>query len=151
MTTDNKAKLKKLIFEFLRYVLVGGIAFLVDSGVLALFRELVLRGGSSIELFICTALGFIAGLVTNYVLSLVFVFKKSENSGNAKSVGGFITFTVVGLVGLGLTELGMYIGVYIFCWHYLITKVLVAGLVIIWNYVGRKVLVFSGINKRKNK
>ena len=148
MTTDNITKLKKLIFEFLRYILVGGIAFLVDSGVLALFRELILNGGTSTELFICTALGFIAGLVTNYVLSLVFVFRKSENSGNAKSIGGFIIFTVVGLIGLGLTELGMYVGVYVFCWHYLITKVLVAGLVMVWNYVGRKVLVFSGINKR---
>ena len=120
--------------------------------------ELILPGGKGINVstvlkhlgFDSTALGFIAGLITNYVLSLVFVFKKSENSGNAKSIGGFIIFTVVGLIGLGLTELGMYVGVFVFCWHYLITKVLVAGLVMVWNYVGRKVLVFSGINKHNN-
>ena len=151
MTTNKITKLKMLFFEFFRYVIVGAIAFFVDSGVLAMFREFILTGGTSFELFICTAAGFISGLVTNYVLSLVFVFKKSENSGNAKSIAGFTVFTAVGLIGLGLTELGMYVGVYVFCWHYLITKVLVSGLVMVWNYVGRKVLVFKGKSKRNTR
>lgn len=137
-------KYKKLFFEFFRYAVVGGIAFLVDSAVLSLLKELVLNKGSSIELFICTASGFVAGLITNYILSLVFVFKKSENKGNAKSVSGFIVFTVVGIVGLGLTELGMYVGVFLLNWHYLFTKILVAAIVLLWNYVGRKLLVFKG-------
>lgn len=137
-------KIKTIIFEFFRYLLVGGIAFIVDSGVLALFKEFVLTGGSSVELVFCTAAGFIAGLIANYVLSLIFVFRKKDNNGNAKSFKGFITFTVVGLIGLGLTELGMYVGVFVFNWHYLLTKILVAGLVTVWNYVGRKVLVFKG-------
>lgn len=137
-------KYKKLFFEFFRYAVVGGIAFLVDSAVLSLLKELVLNKGSSIELFICTASGFVAGLITNYILSLVFVFKKSENKGNAKSVSGFIVFTFVGIVGLGLTELGMYVGVFLLNWHYLFTKILVAAIVLLWNYVGRKLLVFKG-------
>lgn len=137
-------KYKKLFFEFLRYVLVGGLAFLVDSGVLSLLKEFFLNGGSTAELFICTASGFIAGLVTNYILSLIFVFKKSENKGNAKSVTGFTVFTVVGIVGLGLTELGMYVGVFILGWHYIFTKILVAAVVLLWNYIGRKLLVFKG-------
>ena len=139
-------KIKTIIFEFFRYLLVGGIAFIVDSGVLALFKEFVLTGGSSVELVFCIAAGFIAGLIANYVLSLVFVFRKKDNHGNAKSFSSFIKFTVVGLIGLGLTELGMYIGVFVFKWHYLITKILVAGLVTVWNYAGRKVLVFKGNN-----
>lgn len=145
----DKKQLRGLISEFLRYVVVGGIAFIADSGVLALFKEFILTGGSSIELFFCTAFGFVAGLIINYVLSLVFVFRKGENKGNARSVSGFIVFTIVGLIGLGLTELGMYVGVFVFQWHYIITKIIVAGLVTVWNYVGRKLLVFKG--KKDNK
>lgn len=141
---SDKNKFKQLFFEFFRYALVGGVAFLVDSGVLALFKEVILKGGNSLELFISTAAGFTAGLIANYVLSLVFVFRKSENKGNAKSISGFIVFTVVGLIGLGLTELGMYVGVFVFNWHYIVTKILVAALVLVWNYIGRKLFVFKG-------
>ncbi len=144
----DKIKIKQLFWEFFRYLLVGGLAFVIDSGVLALFRELVLNGGTPTELFICTALGFIAGLITNYVLSLLFVFKKSENKGNGKSVGAFLIFALVGIIGLGLTELGMYVGVYVFGWHYILTKILVAGAVMVWNYAGRKIFVFGRVGKK---
>ena len=37
-------KSNKNLFEFLRYAIVGGIAALVDMGVLALFKEVVFGG-----------------------------------------------------------------------------------------------------------
>lgn len=142
--------LKALVFEFMRYVVVGGIAFVVDAGTLYLLKRFVLSGGSDWELFVCTALGFVAGLAVNYILSLVFVFKQKNNKNSGKSVAGFLIFAVVGLIGLGLTELGMYIGVQVWGWHVLITKVLVAGIVLVWNYAGRKIFVF-GIGNGKGK
>ncbi|MBP1560251.1 MAG: GtrA family protein [Oscillospiraceae bacterium] len=145
----DKSKYIKLFWEFFRYAVVGGIAFLIDSGTLFLFREFILNGGTPVELFISTAMGFIAGLIANYILSLVFVFRKSENKSSGKSVKGFIIFTVIGIIGLGLTELGMYTGVYLLKLHYLITKIVVAGLVLIWNYCGRKIFVF-GKSERKD-
>ncbi len=150
----DKEKIKKylpLLKEFIRYVIVGGISFLVDSGVLALCKEFIFKGGAPWELFLCTALGFAAGLVMNYILSLVFVFKKDENKGSGKSVKGFIVFTIVGIIGLGLTELGMYTGVYLLHLHYLFTKIVVAGIVLIWNYVGRKIFVFGKADGKGEK
>lgn len=144
----DKEKRKQLFWEFFRYLLVGGLAFVIDSGVLALFKEFVFSGGTPLELFICTALGFIAGLIANYVLSLLFVFKKSENKSSGKGVGAFVIFALIGVIGLGLTELGMYIGVYVFKWHYIVTKILVAGAVLVWNYVGRKIFVFGRVGKK---
>lgn len=143
MDKQTRDKYIKLFWEFFRYALVGGIAFLVDSGTLTLFQELILTGGTKPELFVSTAAGFIAGLAVNYVLSVIFVFKKAENKNSAKGVRAFIIFAVVGVIGLGLTELGMYAGVYLLKWHYLITKILVAALVLIWNYAGRKIFVFN--------
>ncbi|MBQ9947237.1 MAG: GtrA family protein [Oscillospiraceae bacterium] len=143
MDKDMIKKYLPLLKEFIRYVIVGGISFLVDWGVLALLKEFVFRGGAPWELFLCTALGFVAGLITNYILSLVFVFKSGENKSDGKSVKGFIVFTLVGIIGLGLTELGMYTGVYLLHLHYMFTKIVVAGLVLVWNYVGRKIFVFG--------
>ncbi len=143
MTEEKKEKLLRLFWEFFRYALVGGIAFLVDYGTLILFRELILTGGSSWELMLSAAAGFVTGLVTNYVLSLVFVFRKTENSGNGKSLSAFIIFTVIGIIGLGLTELIMYLGTELLHISYLIVKIAAAAIVLVWNYVGRKLLIFN--------
>ncbi len=143
MDRQKFEKYRKLFWEFFRYAIVGGIAFLSDAVTLALFREFILKGGTKTELFLSTAAGFIAGLAVNYILSLIFVFRQSENKSSGKSVGAFIVFAVVGVIGLGLTELGMYAGVYILKMHYLITKVIVAALVLVWNYAGRKIFVFN--------
>lgn len=143
MTEEKKAKLLRLFWEFFRYALVGGIAFLVDYGTLILFRELILTGETSWELMLSAAAGLVTGLVTNYVLSLVFVFRKTENSGNGKSLSAFIIFTVIGLIGLGLTELIMYLGTELLHISYLFVKIAAAAIVLVWNYVGRKLLIFN--------
>lgn len=151
MNKEKEKKLISLFWEFFRYVLVGGLAFLVDYGTLILFKQVILTGGSPWELFISTAAGFITGLITNYILSLVFVFKKTENSGNGKSVKAFIIFTVIGIIGLGLTELIMYIGTELLKISYLIVKIIAAAIVLIWNYIGRKILIFDKKEKSDKK
>lgn len=143
MKKENLDKYIKLFWEFFRYALVGGIAFVADWGTLFLTKEFVFNGESKPELFAATAAGFIIGLMVNYILSIVFVFRASDNNNSGKSVKGFITFALIGVIGLGLTELGMYAGVYLLKWHYLITKIIVAGLVLVWNYCGRKIFVFG--------
>lgn len=143
MKKENLDKYIKLFWEFFRYAIVGGIAFLADWGTLFLTKEFVFKGDTTPELFAATAAGFIIGLVINYILSLVFVFRSSDNQNSGKSVKAFIIFAVIGLIGLGLTELGMYAGVYLLKWHYLITKIIVAGIVLVWNYCGRKIFVFG--------
>lgn len=139
----DKEKYIKLFKEFFRYAVVGGISFLADTGTLALFEEFIFTEKEGIGLFISTAAGFIVGLIVNYILSLIFVFKGSENKRSGKDVKSFIVFTIVGVIGLGLTELGMYIGVNVLSFHYLFTKIVVAAIVLVWNYAGRKILIFK--------
>ncbi|MGN0660593.1 MAG: GtrA family protein [Oscillospiraceae bacterium] len=144
----NKEKFLKLFFEFFRYAVVGGISFVVDSGVLYLFKLLLLRLNVPAGLFLATAAGFIAGLIVNYILSIIFVFKKIENNGSAKKPKGFIVFTVIGLIGLALTELGMHLGVIVLKMDLILTKIVVASVVLVWNYCGRKIFVFGGKEKQ---
>ena len=132
-----------LIKEFMRYVIVGGISFLADFGTLTLFEELIFKQQTDWQIFISTAAGFIVGLVINYILSLIFVFRTKDNKNSGKSVGDFLIFTLVGIIGLGITEGLMHLGVNVLGFHYMITKIVTAGIVLVWNYLGRKILIFN--------
>lgn len=151
MTEEKRSKLVILFWEFFRYAIVGGIAFLADYGTLFLFQELILTGETSWELFVSTAAGFVVGLAVNYILSLTFVFRKKDNRGSGKSLGAFLIFTVVGVIGLGLTELIMYLGTGVLHISYLIVKIAAAAIVLVWNYIGRKVLIFDRKAKTETK
>lgn len=133
-----------LIKEFLRYAVVGGISFLADFGTLTLFEEIVFgRQQENWQIFVSTAAGFVVGLIMNYILSLIFVFRSSDNRSSGKSVWEFVIFALVGVVGLGITEGLMHLGVNVLHFHYMITKIVTAGIVLVWNYLGRKLLVFN--------
>jgi putative flippase GtrA len=93
--------------------------------------------------YIATVFGFIVGLFVNYILSLLFVFTQEKDRGKGRDFGSFVLFGVIGLLGLFFTELGMWIGIEIFTWNYMIVKVLVTGAVLVWNYLGRKLLIFN--------
>ena len=134
--------LKPLAFEFMRYLLVGGSAFLIDFGVLVLSYN-VLPELSGYRLYVATALGFIAGLIFNYIFSIVFVFHAARQSNVGRTVGAFLMFTFIGVVGLGLTELGMYAGTELLHIHYMLVKIVITGIVLMWNYLGRKFFVFK--------
>ena len=134
---------KKVIFkEFIRYIFVGGTAFFVDVLTLCFFKTKVFLGLGDMGIYISTALGFLAGLVFNYIFSLAFVFKSAKEQKKGRDIFSFFLFFVIGIIGLFLTEVGMYVGVEFLYINYLLTKVIVAMLVLIWNYVARKVLIF---------
>lgn len=147
-----------VIKEFLRYVLVGGIAFVVDFGVFWIFRDLIFGGKDSTAIIIVsTTAGFIAGIIVNYLLSMKIVFTTDKQQQQGRNLGALITFAVVGLVGLGLTNLlqwlgeskllatdfGVKIDELFFNQGKLIVRCFVSGVVLVWNYVGRKIFVFK--------
>lgn len=138
----NKSKIRIVFFEFLRYVVVGGLSFFADFGTLVCTQELMLSHLSQ-GVYIATVFGFCVGLFVNYILSLKFVFVQAKDRGKGRSLGAFATFGVIGLLGLGWTELGMWVGIEILSWHYMFVKILVTGAVLMWNYLGRKLLIFN--------
>ncbi|GMO38932.1 MAG: hypothetical protein Ta2F_15310 [Termitinemataceae bacterium] len=96
-------------------------------------------------ILLATAVGFIAGLVFNYIFSLIFVFKQIDENAKQHKIRSFILFTVIGVIGLALTEAGMYGGIRMFGQEwYLVVKIITAGIVLVWNYSARKLLIFKG-------
>jgi putative flippase GtrA len=136
-------RFKNFAAEFTRYLIVGGTAFLVDYGVLFVTKTYIFASLGDTGIYIATAFGFIAGLIYNYILSLVFVFKSAREQDKGKTAGAIFMFALIGVIGFLLTEGGMYLGCQLLRINYLIVKIFVAGLVLIWNYAGRKLLIFK--------
>jgi putative flippase GtrA len=98
-----------------------------------------------IGILLAATLGFIAGLIFNYVLSLIFVSRQTSETAKQYKVRSFVLFAVIGIIGLLITELCMSAGISLFGqqWHPVI-KIITAGIVLMWNYIARKTLVFKG-------
>jgi putative flippase GtrA len=161
----GKQSKKSLFYEILRFLVVGGIATIADYAVYYLFRQWILPpdliAGSgawdTTSLIIATALGFCCGLIVNWIMSVKFVFRNVKNKEESRSKKSFLIFAVIGLIGLGITELGMHFGVKLLpdislfgssdflklAWKEWIMKVVMTCIVLVWNYVGRKLFVFK--------
>lgn len=138
----QKINYTDLLKEFSKYVVAGGIAFIADFSVLYVFHEYVLRD-LKYSLYIATFLGFMVGLVVNYLLSLKFVFAAAKSTSLGRGIRSQVVFALIGVAGLGINEFGMFIGVGVFGFNYKIIKVIVAGIVMVWNYAARKLLIFN--------
>ena len=120
--------------QLLRYGIAGLTAATVDTGLLALLTEVF---GEKL-LLLWTAIAFSCGLATTYLLSIKWVFSKR----NMNRAAEFIVFIIIGLIGLGLTELLVWFFAIKLNWHYLLAKITAATTVFIWNFTAKKLLLF---------
>ena len=128
-------KTNNIYLQLFRYTFVGLFAFLIDFGTLFILTEYY-----SIHYLISAGISFIFGLLTNYVLSVIWVFniRKIEDR-----LLEFLIFAFIGIVGLGLNELFLWIFTDIFLIYYLLSKVITSFIVYFWNFFARKFMLFS--------
>jgi putative flippase GtrA len=125
---------------------VGALAFIIDFGVLYLSKTFLFSFMEQPGILLAAALGFIAGLIVNYTLSLVFVFKQTSGKARRHKIRSFVLFAVIGIIGLFITELCMFTGIRALGQkRYLTVKIIAAGIVLIWNYMARKFFIFREI------
>ena len=132
--------------EFLRYACIGGVCAVLDLLTLVLFTEVVFGGREGYGyLAVSVAAGFVVGIVSNYLLSLLLVFNRAEQLERGKTMSAFLLYALVGVIGFFLTELLMHFGVRLTGqegYWYVAVSCVVKVLVLIWNYLGRKILVY---------
>ena len=159
--TKNKTKKQtktQLFWEFVRFLLVGSVATVIDYFLFWLFDGAIFRAWDhTLALILATALGFCAGLIVNWLLSVRFVFRQVKDKEKACSKKSFILFALIGLGGLLLTEFGVVALVALLPefslfgsvdllgtpWDKWVAKVIMTWVVIVWNYVGRKCFIFK--------
>ncbi len=118
-----------------RYLISGGTAFLIDTGLLALLTELF----GQEHLLLWTAIAFLTGLLVTYLFSILWVFDNRSMKSRTAEVAIFV---LIGVVGLGFTELLMWLFAQKAGLHYLLSKIITTVIVFIWNFVAKKLLLF---------
>lgn len=133
----KKMPRKSILGQFVRYLFTGGLAFVVDFGLFVLCLCIF-----DWHYLLANLAGLIAGLVLNYALSVGWVFTACERILEKKKTAEFAVFALVGFVGVGLNELLMFLMVDSFKWQEMISKMISAIVVLMWNFGGRKLILF---------
>lgn len=135
-------KSKSVALELIRFAVVGGVSFVIDFGLLIVFQEFVFKNVAN-GVLISTALSFTISLIIHYFLASLWVFRghRVDNT-KAHAVAGSL-FVVTNLVGLGINELAMWVGVSIMAIHYVVVKLFSTAVVMIWNYLCQKLFIFK--------
>lgn len=134
MNTLFKEKTTNSYIQFFRYIFVGGAAFFVDALTLWLCEKFMYY-------LIAAAIAFVVGLAVNYVISVKLVFSESEKVKN--KLKEFLTYAIIGVIGLGLTEVIIYVLTDFLSVYFMISKIIAAAIVLVWNFVARKKIIYT--------
>ena len=133
----------KLIAQFMKFGVVGVIAFVIDYGLLALLTEVF-----SVNYLVSATVSFTVSVVFNYVASMRYVFTHKEDLSRRRE---FIIFVVLSIAGLIINNVLMWAGVELLRWPdwigehaYLIVKIFATAVVMVWNFVTRKIFLDAG-------
>lgn len=127
-------KTDRFSIQLLRYTFVGGFAFIVDFSSLFVLTEYL-----SIHYLLSAAIAFIFGVITNYLLSIRWVFQNRTLKNRWLELG---LFALIGIIGLGLNEIIIWLFTERVGFHYLASKIVATIVVFFWNFIVRKIALF---------
>lgn len=120
----------------MKFGVVGVIAFVIDYGLMVLLTEVF-----GVDYLISTSISFAVSVVFNYLASMRYVFSHKQGMSRRRE---FIIFVVLSVIGLGINDLFMWVGVDLLAIDYRITKIAVTAIVMVWNFVTRKIFLDGG-------
>ena len=125
--------MKKLFLQIFKFVIVGGLSFVLDFILYYIFTRFL-----SINEMTSQVMSFSISLVFNYMMSMRYVFVSKDS---LKKHHEFMIFVTLSVLGAGLNWLLFYLMVYVLSINDLITKIIVAGIVMVFNFVTRKLFI----------
>ena len=143
--------MKNLIQQFLKFGVVGVIAFVVDFTVTMLLYNVKRRlTGFEYSEMVGSFFGFIISVIVNYVLSMHFVFERREDLDKQQE---FVIFIILSAIGLVLNLIIMWLlnhplydnisilrkisaNLYVAA-----SKIIATAIVTVYNFVTRKIFL----------
>lgn len=126
-------KTENLLIQIFKFGIVGGIAFLIDYIVLFCCKEFI-----GLSVLLSAAIAFTVSVVYNYIASVKWVFDVNKEKSAKKN---FVIFIILSIIGLIITEIIMWIGSDIMKIHYLIVKIIATAIVMVFNFITRKIFL----------
>lgn len=122
----------KILYQFSKFLIVGGLATLIDFLFLVLFVEVLMM-----ETILSNTLSFTIALVFNYFASIKFVFRVNKQNSKIKNA---LVFIVGSIIGLGISNAILW-AFRIINIHYLLAKIFATAVVMVFNFVTRKIFL----------
>ena len=170
---EKEEKNKKISLELIRFVITGGVCALLDFLTCYLFVTILKPTGMNDTLItvLSTMAGFTVGVITNYILSTLWVFKNVREGTKSRSplfITVFVLLSIGGwAISFGTMELCRIIilnassinindvefkfsalGTALF-WLYALSFVLKTLLGMVWNYLTRKFILYKAPKEEK--
>lgn len=133
----NKANIK----QFISYFFVGGVAAIVEWVMFFIFANVL-----QINYFVSTVIAFIFSTTANWILGRITTFKDNNTYKDKKAKEAFLVF-VVSAIGLLFNLLLMYLFVTVMGFDSslgkTLSKIAATGIVFIWNFLIRKLVIYK--------
>lgn len=125
--------MRKLIEQIMEFGVVGVIAFVIDFGVMVLLAEVF-----GLNPVASATVSFIVSVVFNYVASMRYVFSHRAGMSRTRE---FVIFVVLSVIGLGINDALMWAGTELVTLDYRLVKIGATAIVMVWNFVTRKIFL----------
>ena len=122
----------KLIAQIIKFGLVGFLCFFIDYGIMVFLTEV-----AGVHYLLSSGISFTVSVIVNYILSLTYVFETEKGN----RVKAFVIFVVLSVIGLGINQLLMWFCVDILGIFYMISKIGATAVVMVYNFVTRKMIL----------
>lgn len=145
-----KQLFNRLLHIVLDFLPIGQVVRYTISGTTSTIFDLLITWATKEYLGFIPRLaalsGFFVSIVISYTFATLWIFGEHRFK---KRIHEVLPYLFVTLVGAGLTWVIMYLGYNLLDIYYMLVKVFAVGVVAVWNFVMKKLLIFS--NKSEHK
>jgi len=121
--------------KIVRYFFVGAIAAVIDIGLFTIFASYL-----KFPWAIVSVSTFVIATLINYFLSIQFVFKSGSKYKKYQEILGVFLLSSLALL---LNQMFLYLFIEKMNIHLILSKCITTGMLFLWNYYGRKKIIFK--------
>ena len=132
----------KRLGEVIRFVITGGVCFLIE-----LVALILLRDKAGLDTLVAVPIAFLVSVIVNYLMCVRWVFDGAGEQGNAQRVGFLVTSValLMWLFRMAFGEDTVVVWVFSFAvTMYMVNKTLATVIVMIWNYFTKRWILNKG-------
>ncbi|MCS6978647.1 MAG: GtrA family protein [Flavobacteriales bacterium] len=118
--------MKHLAKKFIKFGIVGFTGVLIDFGITWVLKELLF-----LNPYVANSAGFLCAASNNWLLNRIWTFRNRH----PRILKQYLVFMLVSLMGLGLNNAVVWLGVSFLALNFYVAKVVAVGVVMFWNFI----------------